>query len=456
MSLRGRAAPPPVRAFLAVLAALGVVSLLGGCASSTPVRPHAPERIEAKPLALADGDEAFLVEPLAGFVGTIDPERRSAIDQGHRGLRQRAEIESAASIAAEILALDPGSAPAAVLAAQAEFARGDHAAVLVRLVPIADRTPDYTAAQLVLGRSAERLGDVALAYAAYRVIAARSPLAFERAGALHARALETVHRRLDEALDRGEVDAARRQLGLLEAWGAAETATLEAAAAVARAGGDRKAELIAVRGLAERHPEDHKLLERRADLELAIGDPSAAVSIVQSLVDRDPQDRRLLDKLDATKFRWRITFLPPDVRELATRPTLNRAELAVLLYWLVPEVRYARPTAGRIAADVLDQPRQEEIIRVVNLGLLDVDTDLHRFHPTSVARRAAAFSSFLRVLQKFERKAACLAESLGSVCAEATRCGLLSAADECRPREGMSGAEAVEAIRKLLGHLGGA
>ena len=454
MSLRGRAATPLVRAFSAVLAAFGLATLLGGCASPAPVRPHPPNRIEPRPLALADGDEVYLIEPLAGFSGSIDAAPRAEIDRGYRGLRQRGEIEEAFAIASDILAAEPSSTPAAVLAAQVEYARGDFAAVIARLVPVGDHTPDYTAAQLVLGRAAERTGDVALAYAAYRVIAARSPLAFERAGGLHAQALETVHRRLDDALARNEIEAAKKQLRLLEAWGAAETATLEAAAAVARAGGDRSAELAAIRGLSERHPDDRALLERRADLELSIGDPSAAVQIVQSLVDRDPKNRHLADKLDATKFRWRLSFLPPDVRELAARPALTRAELAVLLYWLVPEVRYARPTAGRIAADVLDQPRQEEIVRVVNLGLLDVDPDLHRFNPASTARRVAAFSAFLRVLEKFEREAACLAENLGSVCAEATRCGLLGAADDCRPRDAISGAEAVEAIRKLIGQLG--
>ena len=86
---------------------------------------------------------------------------------------------------------------------------------------------------------------------------------------------------------------------------------------------------------------------------------------------------------------------------MAAKPEINKGELAVLLFWLVPDVRNSRPTAGRIATDVLDNPHHEEIVRVVNLGLMDVDPTLHRFSPGAAVRRGLGLRVALRTLARF-------------------------------------------------------
>src|SRR6185295_10662925 len=343
---------PVAGRFAAALGVLAVAVAVHACASSAPPTIPAPAPVP-RGLDLPAEEKAFLVEPLAGFPGAIDPARHEEILSAHRNLLAAGDLAGAGQLAAELLADDPSSLPAAVLAAQVDFARGDVRAVIKRLVPVGDAAPGYTASQLLLGRAAERSGDVALGYAAYRAVAAKSPLAFAKTGALHAQALETVRKRLQVELEQGETEAAQGQLKLLQAWGPSELSTYEAAAAVARATGDRAAELAAVRSLSERRPDDRALLEHRADLEMDVGDPSRGLDIVQKLADRNRKDPALATKLEGTKFRWRLSFLPPDVRELAGRPSLSRADLAVLLYWLIPSVRYAKPTAGLIAVDVL-------------------------------------------------------------------------------------------------------
>jgi hypothetical protein len=145
---------------------------------------------------------------------------------------------------------------------------------------------------------------------------------------------------------------------------------------------------------------------------------------------------------------------------VAARTELNRADLAVLLYWLIPSVRYARPAVGRIATDILDHPHQEEIVRVVNLGLLDVDSTLHRFSPGSPARRGTAVRSLILVLARSGETVSCLGgagkgyPSTSAACDAATSCGLFAPEDGCRPSSSLSGGEAVELIRRTLKLLG--
>ncbi len=409
-------------------------------------------------LDLAAEEKAYLVEPTAGFAGPLAAERHDEILAAHEALMQKGDLAEAESVAARLLAAEPNLPPALVLAAQVEFARGDLAAVLGRLSPPSPGAPgacaaDYTACQLLIGRAAERSGKIPLAYGAYRSVAARSPTAFSRTGALHAQALSATRKRVDEELTLGEVDVAKAQLRLLEQWAPSEIATYEAAAAVAHAASEPKAELQAMRKLTERNPDDRSLLERRADLEMDVGEPSAGLEIVKALSQRFPRDPALAARLEVTKFRWRLGALPPDVRAMSHEASLTRGELAVLFYWLIPNVRYSKPTAGRIAADVLDQARQDEIVRVLNLGLMDVDGDLHRFFPTSPARRTAALGALIRALGRFGRGLSCV-EVEGGTCAVAARCGLLASVDDCRPRDPLSGAEAVEMIRLGLKALG--
>ncbi|HYO16546.1 MAG TPA: hypothetical protein VE685_25390, partial [Thermoanaerobaculia bacterium] len=342
--------------------------------------------------------------------------------------------------------------PALVLAAQVDFASGDDQAVIDRLLPVSDSLPGYTASQLLLGRSAERLGDIPLAYSAFRAVATRNPLALKRTGELHPRALEIVSNRLQEALRQGEVVRAEEQLSRLREWAPSETMTLEGIRAVAVARGDLRAELAATQELSSRRPEDPGLLERRAELELSVGDPGKGLQLVQELAARHPGDAQWAERLDSAKFRWRLTQLPRSVQEVAAKLELTKADFALLLYWLVPDVRNSRPTAGRIASDVLDHPYREEIVRVANLGLLEIDPTLHRFFPSAPVRRSVALRTLTRMVSRFDKKVSCP----GETCEAAAQCRLVLPEEECRPSEALSGSDGVELIRRSLKLLGGA
>ncbi len=460
-----------------VLQALLPLGILACAEQQPPARPAAaPETVAA---AAIRRERPYLLSPLEGYAQTIDPARRERLVRAFDAMVETGSVSAARQTAGELLAVEPNLAPAKVLAAQVDFAEGNDQAVVVRLLPVGDAQPNYTASQLVLGRAAERAGDVPLAYSAFRAIAARSGKAFERTGDLHARALRIVGDRLQQALraDRAthpdRLAEAERDLALLNAWGPGELPTLEGARDLAVARGDAKAELEAVKGLSARQPGDRGLLERRAELEMTVGDPGAGLKLIQGLADRRPGDPEVQEKLRVAKFRWRLSLLPADVRALAQKPELSRADLTVLLYWLVPEVRYAKAAAGRIATDILDHPHREEIAHVVNLGLMDVDANLHRFSPEATVRRGVALRSLGRLLTGFGKSIGC-ADAAGGAAAQpcelAARCGLLAGgigADgeegagaeegaECRAAEPLSGPDAVEWIRRSLVLLGGA
>ena len=128
----------------------------------------------------------------------------------------------------------------------------------------------------------------------------------------------------------------------------------------------------------------------------------------------------------------------------------------MLLYWLVSQVRNSRPTAGRIATDVLDHPHREEIVRVVNLGLMEVDPTQHRFYPGSPVRRGQALRVVLRTLARFGA-AACArtaAVTAANACAVAglRPAGLRRGVRRDAP---LSGSEGVEILRRSLKLLGG-
>ncbi len=438
---------------LAVLAVLLAVTF--ACASTEPAPPLAPVYRGPEPLALAAADRPYVVDPLEGYARAGESALEERLRPVWRDLMEAGDTAGAAAAAAEMLEAEADFLPAQVLAAQVDFAAGEDRKVVQRLLPVGDSQPSYTASQLLLGRASERLGDIALAYSSYRAVAARSSRALKRAGELHVRAMEIELNRLDQAVAGEKLEEAEHHLSLLRAWGPSEMSTFEGAARIAVAKGDRPAELLAVREMALRTPGDRPLVRRRAELEVEVGDPGAGLKIVQDLAAREPEDPKLAALLDRAKFRWRLSQLPHAVQQIATRPEIDRADLAILLYWLVPDVRNSRPTGGRIATDILDHSGREEIARVVNLGLMDVDANLHRFFPGSPVRQAFALRTLQRVVARFAPGACHGGSAQAGPCDFAVQCGLL-AAEGCQPGAGLSGAEAVELIRRSLVQLGGA
>jgi tetratricopeptide (TPR) repeat protein len=433
------------RARGAALAAT-VVLTVAGCGGGQP--RYAP--------AVPRSDLPFLIAPDAGFTLTGDPAIERTVREAHRALIDRAASQEARSAASAALARDPAYLPARVLEAQAWLVDRGYRQAVDLLLPAVAEYPDFTAAQLVLGRAAEALGELPEALDAYLAASPASGAAAERARVIRDRAVEIVAYRVDDAVRRGRLDEAGVELARLRRWEPEGTPTLQASLQLATARGDAESALTAVRTLTARLPDDRGLLERQAELEMTAGDPGVSLDLWQQLVQRYPRDGSLKDQLERAKFRWRLKVLPEGVQALVDHPVLTRADFARLLYWLVPGVRSAAAPTARIATDILDRPHRQELVRVINLHLMDVDESLHEFAPDRALTREEALLALLRALRHSGTALSCLAggippfPSYSFVCSTAARCGVLGGEGQCLPEATVSGDEALEWIRRTL------
>lgn len=440
---------------LSALAALALITL-AGCATSP--RPAAQPTADHGALAFLREERPYLLSPAAGYPLVADSRRQGEVEAAFRSLVEEGDTEAALALARRQLEVDPRFHPAVVLAAQAEYVSRRLEAARGRLRVVVDELPEYTAAQLLWGRVAEKLGDVPAAYAAYRASADSREVAARRAEELLERALEIMANRADDALARGRLELAEQSLARLESWAPEADVTLEVSRRVAAVRGDLESELAAVAELARRQPENREVVKRNAELELEVGDASRGLQLYQRLALQYPDDLDLAEQLEVAKFRWRLQLLPEEVQALVAQTELTRADFATLLYWLVPEVRAARPESVRIATDILDHPQREAIARVANLGLMEVDPTLHHFSPQEPVQRITALSALLSVLVTVPAgPPACIGSagvgrSWESLCSTAARCLILDDAADCLPLSGLSGQEAVELIRRTLKH----
>lgn len=365
----------------------------------------------------------------------------------------------AAARATELAGQPGGCPPALALLAETELlARQSSAAeATLRAAAAAAGEP---ALQLVYARAAELAGDPVAALAAFERAASRYPLAAARRGDVRPAALDELSRRFDAELRRQRIPDAEAALSLLETWAPGEERTIEAERALAAAKGDGAREIEAVRRLVAAHPERTDLQLRRAALEMEFGDPRAGLDLFAGLVARFPRDPAIADQQAQAKFLFRLQNAPDGVKRARLKNQLTRADFAVLLYWLVPQVRTARAGAAHIASDILDHPARDEIVRVVNLGLLQVDESLHLFDPNRPLRRSEALAALLRLLADDERAAGCVGDLAGAlasrdaICAAASACALTAGEAPCPPGGGLSGGEATELLRRTLDRLG--
>ncbi len=240
-------------------------------------------------------------------------------------------------------------------------------------------------------------------------------------------------------------------------WSNSEYALLSAME-MAHLKSDARAELAAVKALQASHPNDSSLALKRGQLELQVGDARTGLALIESLAAAAPSDKTLQTELARAKFFWRMLNSPEQVRRLREKPVLTRADFAVLLYWTVPQIRTARPGAAKIASDIVDHSSREEIQRVANLGLMSIDETLHRFSPNAALKSADAVAALLRMIAAENPTSPCAptrAPGRESLCRAGVACGLIEDEVLCKSGAGLSGAEALEMLRKALDRLEG-
>lgn len=410
---------------------------------------------------LAESIRRFLASPVEGVRAGGPGPQDAAVSRAFAALLA-GDVDLAEGQANALVRGVPGDVASLALLAEVELVRGRTADAVARLQSLSESEPSYPAGQLTLGRASELAGDFATAFLAYQRIGASVPVAAERGAALGPEAAGQVAARLQSALDAGDTSAVDRWLAWLERWLPRERATVEARRLVAAKRGDLAGELKAVRRLSAESPGDRTLLWRLGELELAAGDPGKGLEIFEGLAARSPGDPAVAEGLAKARFAWRLATLPSQVQSAVRKPQLTRADLATMVYWLVPGVRTGRPSAGAIASDVLDHPRREEIVRVVNFGVMRIDDSLHLFEPGRLASRGEVNATMARLLSLFGKGRGCT-RTTGSggdgagregTCGLLQRCQVVTSSSACLAPAAPAGSEVLEALRRTLDALG--
>ena len=359
----------------------------------------------------------------------------------------RIELEARA-----LLEREPGAPAALAALAQALLVGGNAAGAAASSAAGAPELAACPALALARGRALEDSGDLTGAFGAYRLVSSVNPIASRRAAEISAPAREGARGAFTTAMAKGHLEAAGYHLEQLELWWARSEPALRSRLEMAAATHDVERELAAARALHQANSDDRELTLLRARLELEAGDARTGLELVQALARAAPSDPAIQRELERARFEWRLQNAPEGVRRLARHPEATRADLAELVYWMVPPVRTARPGGGRIASDVLDLESREEIVRMVNLGLMSVDETLHRFAPASPVRQGEALRTYLRLL-RFLGASSCAGsgwESGDGACGAALACGLIETQASCNPGRALSGRELVELLRLTL------
>jgi len=89
--------------------------------------------------------------------------------------------------------------------------------------------------------------------------------------------------------------------------------------------------------------------------------------------------------LRRVQMTWRLSVLPPYVQESLGSEEVSRADVAVIVVNLVPQVEALGGGTVPLLSDILDLPSHREIVTAARLELLTVDRLEHRFSPNRLA-----------------------------------------------------------------------
>jgi tetratricopeptide (TPR) repeat protein len=375
-----------------------IVLLLATAVVLASCTPPAPA-----PAVTPIGDDRYLVDPRTGWDVAIAPATAQKFEAAWRFVLSGDEAEARRRLA-EILKRDPGFLPAELAGAVFDIRAGAFAEAGVRTAQALERKPGYVAAQIYEAEIAVRENQTQTALDLYREIATQPsapPTVAERLKQLEEARFNELFAAAQSA---PESEAAR----LLREALAFNPASLEARILLAQ-------KLVAQKQFEEARREVEPILNTAADrpevqevlaeVEVGRGRYQEAIIRYERLAKRtkDPHHEKRLEEI---KREWRSANMPMHFRAAMSSSAVTREELATLLYWTVPAVRFAQNVgAPTIAVDLEDAAGREEIIRAIALGLFDVDAVTRRVGPHRVVT-ASRLSSFLaRVLTS--RGAAC-------------------------------------------------
>jgi tetratricopeptide (TPR) repeat protein len=368
---------------------LAAALLVAACGTTTAPMP---------PAVTVEGEDRFLPHPLTGV--TVGPPASDRFAAAYRFAMAGNEAEAEKRIA-ELRQRSPELlVPTLLLESLLDIRAGRLDDALEALERVRERDPDNITARVYEAEIAIRQKQTRIAYDLYRQLP-DVPHAAERLRELEGALFNELYAAAQTAPDAEAIRLLREALTFNA--GAVEPRILLAQ------------KLVAQRSFDEARREVEPLLNTVADraevqeilAEMDIGRGRYQEAIVRlDRLARRTRDPRFQQRLDEVKSEWSAANMPSHYRAALESSTLTRADLAVLLYWTVPSIRFAQNLgAPPIAVDLQDIAGREEMIRAIAIGLYEVDPVTRRVSPYRGVTASRFATHLARVLTL--RGAAC-------------------------------------------------
>lgn len=346
-----------------------VMLVLAACATTTPPPPAvAPQ-----------GDDRYLIDPRTGSTETLAPAAASQLEAAWRYALAGNELDTQRKLA-ELRRKSPGSLQATLLEAFLDIRATRFEAARSAVAAVQQRDPENLPARVYLAEITLREGETRIAYDQYRAIAilpGAPPTAALRIAELEARLFNDLIAAAQGAPESESIRLLREALVFNP--GAIEPRIQLAQKLVTQKQYDEgRRELEPLLNTAADRPEVQEIL---AEIDVGRGRYQEAIVRLDRLARRT-NDPRYQQRLDAIKSEWSAANMPEHYRDALDSSAVTRADLAILLYWTVPSVRFAQNLGTpQIAVDIEDMAGREEIVRAIALGLFDVDPVTRRVNP---------------------------------------------------------------------------
>lgn len=355
------------------------------CASCTPVDTPPPA-------VVPQGEDRYLIDPRTGYEAPTLPQIAQKFEAAWRHALAGNEAEARRRLD-EILRTNPDYVPATLALASLDIRAGRYADALTA---IEASGADTLAARVYRAEIATRERRTRLAYDLYRALAGEEgapDFARQRFAELEA----ALFSELFAAAQTAPNDEAIRLLR--------ETLTINAGAVEPRILLGQK--LVAQREFDEARRTLDPLLNTgevdRAEVqemlaEIDVGRGRFQEAIVRyDRLSRRTKEPRYATRLEEIKEEWSAQNMPSHFRQALESEAVTRADLAVLLYWKVPSIRFAQNLGSPpIAIDISEVAGREEIIRAIAMGLYEVDPVTRRVNP----HRAVTAERLSRLLSR--------------------------------------------------------
>ncbi len=347
------------------------------------------------PVLTPQGEDRFLIDPRTGYGQTAVPAVATRFEAAWRYILAGNESEARRALE-EVRKRDPQYLPIEVAEAAIAIRNGRYDEAREKVVHAQQRAPNYTAARVYEAEIALREHRTRVAYDLFRDIAAQP----EAPAVVRERLTELEGALFNELFAAAQSAPDQEAIRLLREALAFNTGAVEPRILLAQ-------RLLALGQFEEARTEIDPLLNTVADrvevqeilAEVEVGRGRFQEAIVRyDRLTRRTRDPRYERRLEEIKLEWSSANMPEHYRNALNSPAITRADLAVLLFWTVPSVRFAQNLGSPPIAIDVEVAGREEIIRAIAIGLFDVDAVTRRVNPGRVVP-ASRFSSHLaRVL----------------------------------------------------------